>query len=307
MSENKGIKDGIKLNGLLAIKIKNKYKSLKTLLKLLFTNKLTGLAFIVIVVLVIVAVFAPIIAPYPEQGLGKVNLDEVFQSPNAKHLFGTDELGRDILSRVIYGARISLSISIITIVIAVSIAIPIGVVAGYYGGFIDEIIMRITDVFLSFPPLLIAIVITSFLGPSLKNAVIAIAIAWWPSYARLIRAQVISMREKPFIMASKCIGTSDLKIMISHVIPNSIAPIIIQASMDLGGVILTAASLSFIGLGAQAPQPEWGLIISTSRKFIMDVWWYTTFPGMLIFITVLCFNLLGDGLREVLDPKTRVR
>lgn len=307
MVKSKKSKSGRKLKKYAAIKIKNNYTSFKTFLKLLFTNKLTGLAFMIIIILVIMAVLAPVIAPYPEQGLGKVNLDEVFQSPSARHLFGTDELGRDILSRVIYGARISLSISIITIIIAVAIAIPIGLTAGYYGGFVDEIIMRITDVFLSFPPLLIAIVITSFLGPSLKNAVIAIAIAWWPSYARLIRAQVISMREKPFINASKCIGTSDLKIMLTHVLPNSIAPIIIQASMDLGGVILTASSLSFIGLGAQAPEPEWGLIISTSRKFIMDVWWYTAFPGILIFITVLCFNLLGDGLREILDPKTRVR
>ena len=291
----------------IAIKIKNKYNSLKTFLKLLFTNKLTGFAFIVIAALVIIAIFAPVLAPYPEQGLGKVNLDEVFQSPNAKHIFGTDELGRDIFSRLVYGARISLSISVITIVIALIIAIPLGLISGYYGGIVDEIIMRITDIFLSFPPLLIAIVIASFLGPSLKNAVIAIAIAWWPSYARLIRAQVISIKQKPFISASRCIGTSDYKIMLTHILPNSIAPIIIQASMDMGSVILTAASLSFIGLGAQAPEPEWGLIISTSRRFVMDAWWYTVFPGLIIFITVLSFNLLGDGLREVLDPKTRVR
>ena len=287
----------------IAVKIKNKYNSLKTFLKLLFTNKLTGFAFVVIAALVIIAIFAPIIAPYPDQGLGKVNLDEEFQSPNAKHIFGTDELGRDIFSRLVYGARISLSISIITIVIALIIAIPLGLISGYYGGVVDEIIMRITDIFLSFPPLLIAIVIASFLGPSLKNAVIAIAIAWWPSYARLIRAQVISVKQKPFISASKCIGTSDFKIMLSHILPNSIAPII----MDMGSVILTAASLSFIGLGAQAPEPEWGLIISTSRRFIIDAWWYTVYPGIVIFITVLSFNLLGDGLREVLDPKTRVR
>lgn len=304
-NEKSIVKNNMKM--FIAVKTKNRYKSLKTFLKLLFTNKLTGFAFIVIVALVIIAIFAPIIAPYPEQGLGKVNLSEVFQSPNSNHLFGTDELGRDILSRLVYGARISLSISVITIIIALVIAIPLGLVSGYYGGFIDELIMRITDVFLSFPPLLIAIVITSFLGPSLKNAVIAIAIAWWPSYARLIRAQVISVREKPFISASKCIGTSNFKIMLTHVLPNSIAPIIIQASMDMGSVVLTAASLSFIGLGAQAPEPEWGLIISTSRKFIMDAWWYTVFPGIVIFVTVLCFNLLGDGLREVLDPKTRVR
>lgn len=296
-----------KVLALIVIKFKSSMRDLKTFLKLLFTNKLTGGAFVIILCLILVAILAPAIAPYPEQGQGKVNLEEVFQAPSSAHPFGTDELGRDILSRVIFGARISLSISVITIVLAVAIAVPLGVAAGYYGGIADEIIMRITDVFLSFPPLLVAIVITSFLGPSLKNAVIAIAIAWWPSYARLIRAQVMAVREKPFVSASKCIGTKDIKIMFSHILPNSIAPIIIQASMDLGGVILTASSLSFIGLGAQAPEPEWGLIISTSRKFIMDAWWYTAFPGILIFITVLCFNLVGDGFREVLDPKTRVR
>ncbi len=276
-------------------------------LRMIFRNKLTGFAFAFIILLFLMAVAAPLIAPYPEQGRGDVNLGSTFQPPSLAHPFGTDEMGRDILSRVVYGTRISLSISLITVTLALLIAIPLGIISGYYGGRIDEAIMRVTDIFLSFPPLLVAIVIASFLGPSLKNAIIAIVIAWWPWYSRIIRAQAISVRERPFVKASKCIGTNDWVIMFSHILPNTIAPLIIQASMDLGGVILTAASLSFIGLGAQPPTPEWGLLVSASRTYIMDAWWYSAFPGVMIFLSVLSFNLLGDGLREFMDPKTRVR
>jgi len=289
------------------IKLKRRLESLWVFIKLLLKNKLTGIAFFAIVLLTVTAIFAPWISPYPDQGQGQVNLEEKFQPPSTKHIFGTDELGRDILSRVIFGTRISLVISTITIVLALVIALPLGLLAGYHGGMVDEIIMRITDVFLSFPPLMIAIVIASFLGPSLPNAVIAIAVAWWPWYTRIIRAQVMSIREKPFVKASNCIGTNKWVILLSHILPNTISPVIIQASMDMGGVILTAASLSFIGLGAQAPTPEWGLIISTARTYIIDAWWYSAFPGLMIFITVLSFNLLGDGFREVFDPRTRVR
>lgn len=281
--------------------------STRTFLKLLFRNKMTGAAFIVICFLVVVAILAPVLAPYPDQGRGAANMAEKLLAPSSSHLLGTDEMGRDILSRILFGARISLIISTITIALALSFAIPLGVISGYYGGVIDEILMRVTDVFLSFPPLLIAIVVASFMGPSLKNAVIAIVIAWWPWYARVIRAQVMAMKERPFVAAARCIGTSDWRIMFSHILPNTIAPVIIQASMDYGSVLLVAASLSFIGLGAQAPQPEWGLIVSTARRYILDSWWYSVFPGMAIFITVLSFNLIGDGLREVLDPRTRVR
>jgi len=289
------------------IRLKHTMESFWVFLKLIFRNKLTGISFIIIGLLVLVAIFAPLIAPYPSEGLGDINLNNVFLRPGLLHPLGTDEMGRDILSRVIFGARISLVISTVTVLLALLIAVPIGLISGYYGGIIDEILMRITDMFLSFPPLLIAIVIASFMGPSLKNVVIAIVIAWWPWYSRIIRAQVISMKERPFIKASKCIGSSDWYIMFSHILPNVIAPVIIQASLDMGGVILTAASLSFIGLGAQAPQPEWGLIVSSGRSYIMDAWWYSTFPGLVILVTVLSFNLIGDGLREVLDPRTRMR
>lgn len=289
------------------IKLKRTMESFWVFLKLIFRNKLTGISFIVIGLLVLVAIFAPLIAPYPSEGLGEINLNNVFLRPGLLHPLGTDEMGRDILSRVIFGTRISLVISTVTVLLALLIAVPIGLISGYYGGIIDEIMMRITDMFLSFPPLLIAIVIASFMGPSLKNVVIAIVIAWWPWYSRIIRAQVISLKERPFIKASKCIGSSDWYIMFIHILPNVIAPVIIQASLDMGGVILTAASLSFIGLGAQPPQPEWGLIVSSGRSYIMDAWWYSTFPGLVILVTVLSFNLIGDGLREALDPRTRMR
>lgn len=285
----------------------NKIHGFRLYLKLICRNKLTAAAFIVIGLLLLLAVFAPCIAPYPEQGLGDVNMSEAFSPPSISHIFGTDEMGRDICSRIIYGARISLCISLVTIFFALIIAIPLGVFSGYVGGWADEIIMRLTDVFLSFPPLLVAIVIASFLGPSLRNAMIAIVIAWWPWYCRLIRAQVVSIRERPFVKASQCIGTKPCVIMFSHILPNVVSPLIIQASMDIGSVILTLASLSFIGLGAQPPIPEWGLLVSVSRTYIMDAWWYSLFPGLMIFITVLSFNLVGDGLREILDPKGRTR
>lgn len=291
----------------LAIRLRRILESSRVFVKLLFRNKLTGAAFILIGLLVVTAIFAPWLAPYPAQGRGVASPADKFLAPSLQHLFGTDELGRDIFSRVIFGTRISLVIATVTIFLALAIAVPLGVISGYYGGVVDEVIMRITDVFLSFPPLLIAIVVASFMGPSLQNAVIAIVIAWWPWYSRVIRAQVMSVKERPFVNAAKCIGTSDWRIMFSHILPNTIAPIIIQASMDMGGVLLTAASLSFIGLGAQAPTPEWGLIISSARTYIIDAWWYSAFPGLTILATVLSFNLIGDGLREVMDPRTRVR
>lgn len=283
------------------------FESAVDFFKILFKNKMTGCAVIFIMLLVIVAIFAPQIAPYPEEGEGWINLENALLPPSLEHPFGTDDMGRDLLSRMIFGARISLVVSTITIAVALVVALPIGLISGYYGGIIDEIMMRITDVFLSFPTLLIAILVAAFLGQGIDKACIAIAIAWWPWYARVVRAQTISIKERPFVKASQCIGTSDLYIMFRHILPNTLAPVIIQASMDMGSVIITCASLSFIGLGAQIPTPEWGLIISSSRKFILDAWWFSTIPGIVILLTVLSFNLLGDGLREALDPKTRMR
>jgi peptide/nickel transport system permease protein len=248
---------------------------------------------------------APYIVPYPEHIETETNPEDKLLLPSGDYFFGTDELGRDVFSRVLYGTRISLQTAIVAVGLALLIGIPLGAIAGATGGIVDEIIMRITDIFLSFPPLLLAIAIAAFLGPSLENAMLAIAVSWWPWYTRLIRGQAVSIRERQFVKAARAIGTPPMKIVFGHIVPNCIAPVIVQASMDIGGVILTIASLSFLGLGAQPPTPEWGLMVSTSRNYFLNAWWYSIFPGLAIFVTVLVFNLLGDGLREIMDPKTR--
>lgn len=272
---------------------------------LLTRNKLQLASLVIIILLILIAIFAPVIAPYPGHAISETNPDDKLLPPSAQYWFGTDELGRDMLSRVIYGTRISLQTALIAVGLALLIGVPLGAIAGGLGGVVDEIIMRITDVFLSFPPLLLAIAIAAFLGPNLRNAMLAIAISWWPWYTRIIRGQAVSIRERQFVRAARAIGTPKSSIIFKHILPNTFAPVIVQASMDIGGVILTIASLSFLGLGAQPPTPEWGLLISTSRTYFLNAWWYSTFPGIAIFITVLVFNLIGDGFREVLDPKTR--
>lgn len=268
-------------------------------------NRLTYASLIFILGLVVVSVIGPFIAPYPEDALGAVHPERAFIPPNSEYFFGTDEAGRDIFSRVLFGTRISLWIGVLVIILTLLIGIPLGVIAGYVGGMLDESIMRVTDMFLSFPPLLLALVISAVLGPSLTNSMIAIAIAWWPWYTRLARGQVVSLRERPFIEAARATGVRSLKIMFRHILPNSLTPIIVQASLDFGSVILTAASLSFLGLGAQPPTPEWGLMLSIGRYYFLDHWHYATFPGLAIFLTVLAFNLMSDGLREALSPRLR--
>ncbi len=285
--------------------LRPKVKSFRESVFLLFRNRLTAAAMIILILIVLVALFAPYIIPYPEHISDAVNMGEKFLPPSAQHLFGTDELGRDIFSRVLYGSRISLTTAILAVVLSLVIGVPLGAIAGTLGHAVDEVIMRITDVFLSFPPLLLAIVFVSTLGPSLNNAIAAIALSWWPWYTRLVRGQAISLKERKFVQAAETIGTPRMKIIMRHIVPNTISPVIVQASMDMGGVILTVASLSFLGLGAQAPQPEWGLMINVSKNYFPDIWWYSVFPGLAIFVTVLAFNLIGDGIREILDPKTR--
>ena len=284
---------------------KRKLKVLDEYIYLLRKNKLSFTALIIILSLVVIAIITPIIAPFPSHIYGDVNPQDKLLAPSRVYFLGTDEVGRDLFSRVLYGTRISLLGSLIAVGMGLLIGVPLGLMAGFYGGFLDEFIMRIVDMFLSFPPLLLAMAIAAFLGPSLQNAILALIIAWWPWYTRLIRGQVVSIKEREFVRAAHAIGTPSWQIMLKHILPNCISPIIVQASMDLGGIILTLAALSFLGLGAQAPTPEWGLIINTSRTYFLKAWWYSTFPGMAIFITVLSFNLLGDGLREVLDPKTK--
>lgn len=272
---------------------------------LLNRNSLQRISLIVVGLLILVAVFAPWIAPYPSHAISETNPTDKLLPPSPRYLMGTDELGRDLFSRIIFGTRISLQTALVAVGLALLIGVPLGAIAGGLGGVVDEIIMRLTDVFLSFPPLLLAIAIAAFLGPSLGNAMLAIAISWWPWYTRIIRGQAVSIRERQFVRAALAIGTPMPRIIFKHILPNTMAPVIVQASMDIGGVILTIAALSFLGLGAQPPTPEWGLLISTSRTYFLNAWWYSAFPGFAIFITVLVFNLIGDGIREVLDPRTR--
>jgi peptide/nickel transport system permease protein len=256
-----------------------------------------------IVLMLVFALTAPILSPYPEQGRGRNNVDDNLLPPSSQYLLGTDELGRDVLSRVIYGARPAMSASLIVVTFAVLIGTPLGAIAGYFGGWIDEVIMRFTDLFLAFPSLLLAMAIVTILGPSLINTVIALVASWWPWYTRLVRSTTRSLREQYFVEAARSLGVSDPMIIWRHILPNTITPILVQATIDIGTVILATTSLAFIGLGSQAPNADWGLMIEEARQVIRQAWWYSVFPGSAIFLTVLSFNLLGDTLRDIFDPR----
>ncbi len=276
-------------------------------LKLMVRNKLSLLGIVIIIALVITALLAPFLAPYPEQAQGHPNLEEKLQPPSSKHWFGTDYMGRDVLSRVIYGARISLLVAVAVVGLGLLIGVPLGLLAGFKGGAVDAVIMRTTDVFLSFPPLLLALLISVTLGRGLENAIIALAVSWWPWYTRLIRGMAISIKEKPYVEVAKSMGISNWKIIGRHILPNAISPVIVQGTMDMGSAILEASALSFLGLGVQPPTADWGLMVSQGKDYLLNYWWYPTFPGLAIFITVVAFNLVGDTLREILDPRLRRR
>jgi peptide/nickel transport system permease protein len=259
----------------------------------------------VIVVFVVAAMFAPLLAPYPDQGKGAPNLLEKFQPPSRQHLLGTDYLGRDVLSRIMYGGRSSLSIGFLVVLVACFIGVPMGAIAGYHGGWIDDVLMRVTDVFLAFPSLLLAIAIAAALGASFVNSMIAIAITWWPWYARLVRAQTLSLRERHFVEAARSIGVSNTNIILRHIFPNVLTPVLVQATMDIGSAILTGAAISFLGLGVQPPTADWGKMVSTGRIYFLERPWYAGSAGLAIFLVTLSFNLLGDAVRDVADPRTR--
>jgi peptide/nickel transport system permease protein len=253
--------------------------------------------------IVLVALLAPLLAPYPADAGTATHPQLALQAPSMQHLFGTDQVGRDILSRLLYGARVSPLIALLVLLIACAVGIPLGVAAGYFGGVADEIIMRITDIFLAFPPLLLALALATVLPASLTSVTIAIAVTWWPWYTRLIRGQAASVAGRPYVESCRALGLQRWRIIARHVLPNSLTPLIVQVSLDMGGVILTAAGLSFLGLGAQDPIPDWGLAIAEGEGYFSTQWWLVTFPGLAILLTALAFNLLGDGLRDVLDPK----
>ncbi|MFP3958574.1 MAG: nickel transporter permease [Spirochaetaceae bacterium] len=261
---------------------------------------IAGLA--IVLGLLLVAVAAPLLAPYDPI---ETDLDNRLQAPSAEHVLGTDELGRDILSRIIHGTRTALKIMFIVLMIDLPLGVLLGIVAGYFGGWIDDVIMRIADIFMAFPRLVLALAIGAALGPNLVNTMVAIAITLWPTYARLARSETLSIKERTFIEAERSIGTPKIKILFSHILPLCMSTTIIRATLDMGNVIRIAAGMSFLGLGAQAPTPEWGLMVSTGRSFMVTQWWVPTFPGLAILVAVFGFNLLGDGIRDIADPHLR--
>ena len=273
------------------------------LLRRLARNPLSLAGVIGIVAFVLIGLTASYWVPYPEHILTAPSIRDRLQSPGAEHWFGTDDMGRDIFSRVMVGTGLSLRVGVVVVLLASSVGSLLGLVAGYVGGWVDMVLMRVTDGFLAFPALVLALAVAVSLGPSLLHGLLAITVVWWPWYARLVRSVTLQLRHELFVEAARATGGGTLHILWRHVFPNCLAPILVQASMDFGYVVLTAASLSFIGVAAQPPQPEWGLMVNTGRRFFPDWWWMATFPGLAIFLAVFAFNVFGDGLREVLDPR----
>ncbi len=269
------------------------------------SNRLSMVGLAILLFFIVVAVVAPYVVPYPQDAAGKVHPLDRLQPPSREHLFGTDKVGRDIFSRVLLGTPIALQVGTVIIVLAASIGVTLGGIAGYFGGWVDELIMRITDVFLTVPALVLAIAVTAALGRGIINTMIGISLVWWPGFARLTRSLVLSLREELFVEAARGLGANNARILFRHILPNAVSPIIVKMSTDFGFAILTAAALGFIGLGAQPPTPEWGAMINDGRAYFPEEWWIATFPGMAIWLLVFGLNLLGDGLRDFLDPRAR--
>lgn len=263
-------------------------------------NPMAVAGLVIIVLLLLIAAFAPLIAPFDPIAQ---TLDKRLLPPSATNWFGTDALGRDIFSRIVYGTRITLVIVLLVVVTVGPFGLLIGAISGYYGGWVDRLLMRITDVFLAFPRLVLALAFVAALGPGIVNAIIAIAITTWPPYARVARAETMVIRNQDYIAAMRLQGASQARIIWKHVVPMCMSSLIVRTTFDMAGIILTAAGLGFLGLGAQPPMPEWGAMISAGREQIFDQWWVATFPGIAICVVALGFNLLGDGLRDVLDAR----
>ena len=265
-------------------------------------NRLAFLGLLIIIALLVVAAFADVLAPYSPT-VGDLKNARLL-APSSAHWFGTDDLGRDIYSRILFGSRWTLYVVILVAIIAAPIGLLVGTVAGYAGGWTDAILMRITDIFLAFPKLILALAFVAALGPGIENAVLAIAITSWPPYARIARAETLTVRNSDYIQAVQLMGASPFRIVLRHIMPLCISSLIIRVTLDMAGIILTAAGLGFLGLGAQPPLPEWGTMIASGRRFVLDQWWVAGAPGFAILIVSLGFNLLGDGLRDALDPRS---
>jgi len=262
---------------------------------------------VLVAAFLVLAAFGPWLAPFPADATGATHLAQRLQAPSSAHWFGTDEMGDDILSRVILGTRTSLWVGLVITGIASAIGVPLGIAAGYLGGLPRAVIMRVTDVFLAVPALVLALAIVSALGAGIMHGVLALSLVWWPGYVRLIEAKALTLRTEPYVEASRTMGAGHVWILARHILPNCVSPLIVKASMDMGLAILAVASLGFIGLGAKPPAPEWGAMISVARSYMPGWWWYSFFPGLFIFLTVLGFNLFGDGLRDMLDPRSARR
>jgi peptide/nickel transport system permease protein len=269
------------------------------------TNTLAIIGLVMLILVIVIAFAAPLIVPFPEDATGKVRVTARLEPPGEVYYFGTDNVGRDIFSRVLMGTGLALQVGIVIILLATTIGVTVGALAGYFGGWIDEILMRLTDIFLTVPALILAIAVTAALGKGILNVMIGIALVWWPGFARLTRGLVLSLKEEPFVESARGLGASHLRVLFRHILPNALSPIIVKMSTDFGFAVLTAAALGFIGLGAQPPTPEWGAMINEGRDYFPQQWWVATFPGMAIFLVVFSWNLLGDGLRDVLDPRSR--
>jgi peptide/nickel transport system permease protein len=277
----------------------------KNLKRFLVGNRLNLLGVIIVGLFLFLALFGELLAPHDPYAADITN--SKLLAPSLTHPFGTDELGRDVFSRIMTGTRVSMQVALIVLGFAVTFGTFVGLIAGYFGGWVDEVLMRLTDMFLAFPALILAVAIAASLGRNLRNTMIALATVFWPWYARLVRAQVLSIKERDFVQAAHSIGMSRSRIMVRHILPNAASVIIIQLTLDVGYAILATSSLSFIGLGAQPPSPEWGTMMSTARNYFRDAWWYMAFPGLALTLTVLAFNLLGDGLQDALDPRSNRR
>lgn len=257
-----------------------------------------SLALPVILAFAALAILAPVVAPWPAQGLGDPNVIDKLKPPSAAHWLGTDHLGRDMLSRVIYGAQVSLTSGILIVAFSLLIGLPVGVLAGYFGGWADEALMRTTDVFLAFPALLLAVLMAAALGPGLLNSIVAVSVTWWPWYARMARAEVLVLRGQPYVESARLMGVSHPRILIRHILPGALRPLLVQAALDVGPALLTAAALSFLGLGVLPPTADWGQMVDGGRKFFPDRWWVSAAPGLAIFALALAFSVLGDALRD---------
>lgn len=283
----------------LAVQEQNWRKGLRRFL----SNPLSVVGLAILLILLIIAFLAPQIVPFPEDAQGNMRALDRLKAPGYPYWFGTDNVGRDIFSRVFMGTGLALQVGIVIIFLASVIGVTIGATAGYFGGITDDLLMRITDIFLTVPALVLAIAVTAALGKGIINVMIGISLVWWPGFARLTRSLVLSLREEVYVEAAHSIGVRQIDILVRHILPNILSPIIVKMSTDFGFAVLTAAALGFIGLGAQPPTPEWGAMINDGRNYFPDDWWVSTFPGMAIFLMVFSWNLLGDGIRDLLDPR----